>query len=41
MRITKIETLLLSRMHELERQWITSQYRVVKADCPVVVIHTD
>ena len=41
MRITKIETLLLSRMHEVERQWFTSMYRVVKADCPVVVIHTD
>lgn len=41
MRITKIETLLLSRMHEPERQWFTGKYRAVKADCPVVVIHTD
>jgi L-alanine-DL-glutamate epimerase-like enolase superfamily enzyme len=41
MRITKVETLLLSRMHEPERQWFTSRYRTVKADCPVVVIHTD
>jgi L-alanine-DL-glutamate epimerase-like enolase superfamily enzyme len=41
MKITKIETLLLSRMHEPERQWVTSRFRVVKADCPVVVIHTD
>ncbi len=41
MRITKIETLKLSRMHEPERQWVTSRYRTVKADCPVVVIHTD
>jgi L-alanine-DL-glutamate epimerase-like enolase superfamily enzyme len=41
MRITKLETLLLSRMHELDRQWFTSRFRVVKADCPVVVIHTD
>jgi L-alanine-DL-glutamate epimerase-like enolase superfamily enzyme len=41
MRITKLETLLLSRMHEVERQWVTSRFRVVKADCPVVVIHTD
>jgi L-alanine-DL-glutamate epimerase-like enolase superfamily enzyme len=41
MKITQIETLLLSRMHEPERQWVTSRYRVVKADCPVVVIHTD
>jgi L-alanine-DL-glutamate epimerase-like enolase superfamily enzyme len=28
-------------MHEPERQWFTSRYRTVKADCPVVVIHTD
>ena len=28
-------------MHEPERQWVTSRFRVVKADCPVVVIHTD
>lgn len=41
MKITKIETLLLSRMHERERQWVTSRFRVVKADCPIVVIHTD
>jgi L-alanine-DL-glutamate epimerase-like enolase superfamily enzyme len=41
MKITQVETLLLSRMHEPERQWVTSRFRVVKADCPVVVIHTD
>ncbi len=41
MKITKLETLLLSRMHEPERQWVTSRFRVVKADCPVVLIHTD
>ncbi|CAN5510990.1 mandelate racemase/muconate lactonizing enzyme family protein [soil metagenome] len=41
MKITKVETLLLSRMHELERQWVTSRFRVIKADCPIVVIHTD
>jgi L-alanine-DL-glutamate epimerase-like enolase superfamily enzyme len=41
MKITKIETLLLSRMHEPERQWVTSRFRVVKADCPIVVLHTD
>src|SRR5215207_1717548 len=41
MKITKIETLLLSRMHEPERQWVTSRFRVVKADCPIVVVHTD
>jgi L-alanine-DL-glutamate epimerase-like enolase superfamily enzyme len=41
MKITKLETLCLSRMHEPERQWITAQYRTVKADCAIVVIHTD
>jgi L-alanine-DL-glutamate epimerase-like enolase superfamily enzyme len=41
MKITKVETLLLSRMHEPERQWVTSRFRVIKADCPIVVIHTD
>jgi len=41
MKITKVETLLLSRMHELSRQWVTSRFRVIKADCPIVVIHTD
>ena len=28
-------------MHEFERQWITARYRTVKADCAIVVIHTD
>lgn len=41
MQITQIETLCLSRMHEPERQWITSRYRTIKADCAIVVIHTD
>jgi L-alanine-DL-glutamate epimerase-like enolase superfamily enzyme len=41
MKITHIETILLSRMHELERQWITSTLRIVKADCAIVLIHTD
>lgn len=41
MKITSIETLCLSRMHEPERQWVTAQYRTVKADCAIVVIHTD
>lgn len=41
MKITKIETLCLSRPHELERQWITARYRTIKADCAIVVIHTD
>ncbi|MAS33381.1 MAG: hypothetical protein CL610_05205 [Anaerolineaceae bacterium] len=41
MKITGIETLCLSRPHEPERQWITSRYRTVKADCAIVVISTD
>lgn len=41
MKITKVETLLLSRMHERHEQWITAHLRIVKADCPVVVVHTD
>ena len=41
MKITQIETLCLSRMHEPERQWVTAKYRTVKADCAIVVIHTD
>src|SRR5258706_1485283 len=40
-RITEIETLCLSRPHEPENQWATAAYRTVKADCAVVVIHTD
>lgn len=41
MKITKLETLCLSRMHEPERQWVTARYRTVKADCAIVVIHSD
>lgn len=41
MRITGIQTLCLSRMHEPERQWVTAQYRTIKADAAVVVIETD
>jgi L-alanine-DL-glutamate epimerase-like enolase superfamily enzyme len=41
MKITKIETMCLSRPHEPERQWITASYRTVKADCAIVIIHTD
>jgi L-alanine-DL-glutamate epimerase-like enolase superfamily enzyme len=40
-KITRLETLCLSRMHEPERQWITGRSRTVKADCAIVVIHTD
>ena len=41
MRITNIETLCLSRPHEPDRQWFTSKYRTVKADCAIVIIETD
>jgi L-alanine-DL-glutamate epimerase-like enolase superfamily enzyme len=41
MRITQVDTLCLSRPHERDRQWITARYRTVKADCAIVVIHTD
>ncbi|MBI3923353.1 MAG: mandelate racemase/muconate lactonizing enzyme family protein, partial [Armatimonadetes bacterium] len=41
MKITHLESICLSRMHEPERQWITAQYRTIKADCAIVVIHTD
>jgi L-alanine-DL-glutamate epimerase-like enolase superfamily enzyme len=41
MQITRIETLCLSRPHELERQWVTARYRTIKADCAIVLIHTD
>ena len=41
MKITKVETLCLSRLHELERQWFTARYRTIKADCAIVVIDTD
>lgn len=41
MKITKLETLCLSRPHEPDRQWITARYRTIKADCAIVVIHTD
>ncbi len=41
MKITGLETLCLSRPHEPERQWFTASYRTVKADCAIVIIHTD
>ena len=41
MKITQLETLCLSRLHEVECQWVTSSYRTIKADCAIVVIHTD
>ena len=39
MKITRIETINYSRMHEPERQWVTAMYRTVKADCSIVRIH--
>ncbi len=41
MKITVLDTLCLSRMHEPERQWFTALYSTVKADCAVVRVHTD
>ena len=41
MKISRIHTILLSRMHEPERQWFTSTFRTVKADAAVVVIQTE
>lgn len=41
MKITGLETLCLSRLHERERQWFTTSFRAIKADCAIVVIHTD
>lgn len=41
MKITAVRTHCLSRLHEPERQWVTAQYRTIKADCAVVEIETD
>jgi len=41
MRITDIHALCLSRPHEPERQWCTAGVRVPKADCAIVIVHTD
>ncbi len=41
MKITRVETLCLSRPHELSNQWFTHKYRSVKADCALVIVHTD
>ena len=41
MKITRLETLCLSRPHELERQWATARSRTIKSDCAIVIIHTD
>ena len=41
MKISAIDTLCLSRMHEPEHQWITAAARTIKADCAIVIVHTD
>ncbi len=41
LKISHIETLCLSRMHNLREQWVTTRYRTIKADCTVVIVHTD
>ncbi|MCC7493022.1 MAG: mandelate racemase/muconate lactonizing enzyme family protein [Fimbriimonadaceae bacterium] len=41
MKITAVRTVCLSRLHQPEEQWITAQYRCLKADAAVVVIETD
>jgi L-alanine-DL-glutamate epimerase-like enolase superfamily enzyme len=41
MKITHLNTLCLSRMHEPAIQWATGAFRVIKADCAIVVIETD
>jgi len=40
-RITGVDTLRLSRMHEPDGQWFTGTFRTVKADCAIVVVSTD
>lgn len=40
-RISDVQTICLSRLHEPERQWITAMYRTIKADCAIVVITTE
>lgn len=41
MKITSVETLCGTRLHERADQWITDRYRSIKADIAVVVIRTD
>jgi L-alanine-DL-glutamate epimerase-like enolase superfamily enzyme len=41
MKITDLRTILLSRIHEPERQWFSSTFRAIKADAAVVLIDTD
>ena len=41
MKITNIETICLSRMHEIENQWKTFNVKTLKADVAIVVVSTD
>lgn len=41
MRITGVRTLCLTRVHEPDRMWFTSNFRVIKADAVIVVVETD
>jgi L-alanine-DL-glutamate epimerase-like enolase superfamily enzyme len=41
MRITSIETLCATRLHERADHWVTDRYRSIKADIAVVSIRTD
>jgi L-alanine-DL-glutamate epimerase-like enolase superfamily enzyme len=40
-KITTVQTLCLSRLHERERMWATGTYRTIKADCAIVIMTTD
>lgn len=40
-RITDVKTICLSRLHEIERQWTSSNFKTIKADCAIVSIETD
>lgn len=41
MKITNIETICLSRIHEIENQWKTFNVKTLKADVAIVVVSTD
>lgn len=41
MKVTSLQTMCLSRLHELENQWFSNTFRVPKADCVIVIVETD
>ena len=41
LKITDIRTLCLSHKHAPEDIWFSSDFRVFKADCPIIIIETD